>query len=219
MRIKSFVNLVVLGLLLTGCQAIGWSEKDYYTASTYDASPVPMPPSLPTFTKIIQIVFSDGVTPMPGWCDDVATGRYWDDHRQPYIDAVRSWLHPFDISVTDSPVNNPILYVMVSAGGSEQCPRVGPGKLGLAPVGAPGSVANVWSDGLSFLKDGVVTAHEIGHALGGLIHNAETVGHIMDGPNCVECTEYENVDLLNESGAYQNAFQAMLTALGPRQYE
>lgn len=164
---------------------------------------------------VIQLVWTDGATDYPGWCAGHVPAAFAGD-RQVYLDGLRSWLAPFDATVTDEPVSDPLLTVVLSSGFGEDC-GMPPGRLGQASIYGPHTVANIWQAGLGEPgQDVTVVAHEVGHALGGLDH-VDDVADVMNTWVPGGLTGYEDRDIRSrDATGWQNAYQWMLQNLGPR---
>lgn len=190
-------RLILLALLLAAC----------------DSGSVPPYPG----SHAVQLVWADGETDYPGWCEGHVPTWFrcvdGGDCKPSILAGVRAWLAPFDATVTDRYVPDPLVTVLVSSGLAQECGRA-EGLRGLAMIGAPaaGSWVNIWSAGNDDRADAQTIAHELGHAIGGLKHTH--AGSVMQADEQPVAVGYDDVWRDNLDGTRQDAFEAMLETLG-----
>ena len=206
----SLVTFAALAAVaLCGC---GDGNNGYFPEAPVSSAEAPM-------SHAVRVVWADGQTDYPGWCEGHVPTWFRCVNGQPckprILDAVRAWLAPFDVTVSDEQVvEAPLVTVLVSSGLAEECGRA-TGLRGQAMIGAPaaGSWINIWSAGNADAWDAQAIAHELGHAVGGLKHTHD--GSLMDSAQGeLEPVGYDAMMRPTEEGAMQSAYAGMLLTLG-----
>ena len=181
--------------------------------------PTEPPPGEAAAPSTIRIVWADGQTDYPGFCEGTVPTWFRCDNgadcKPSILAGIAAWLAPFNVDVTDHDGPAPLVTALMSSGLAPECGQPA-GLRGRAVLGAPaaGSWINVWSAGNDDRADAQTVAHEIGHAVGGLRHVAE--GSVMQQNETPVDVGYDDVWRGNETGEQQNAFEAMMSTLGAR---